>query len=534
MVEVPFYYQKFTATQKRYSTFERELQAAYLATIHFKPFIESRNVTLFTDHKPLESAFRSSKPAKSDKQQRYLSVLAEYIADVKYICGKDNIVADCLSRETMAIKVDPCDLPALAAEPLQDSEIQSLSDKLKSFPIGSHEIWCDVSQPYPRPYVPTRLRQNIFDSLHNISHPGVKGSLKLIKSRYYWPCMDKNIRVFARNCESCQQSKIVRHTKSKVTNFSLPSERFQTVHLDLVGPLPPAKQFDQSYTSPYRYLLTCIDRATKWVEAVPLCDISAKSVACAFMNTWISRFGVPLYVVTDRGQQFESHLFKELSTLTGFHRLRTTSYHPQSNGLVERVHRTLKTAIIARKQNWVDAYPIVLLGIRNSQINDFSPFSAVTGSNLMFPRPLIETESTAESFDDDKIKQLFNQMKSINLDNPTRINDSKSYIPKDLKKCSHVWVRVDRVKKPLEAPYTGPFEVIERHDKFFILLYPNDSHQSVSIDRLKPATIRVSNNEVVNEDNSPSEGLSNGHEEEPDVTRDTYTTRSGRKVKFRL
>ena len=152
----------------------------------------------------------------------------------------------------------------------------------------------------------------------------------------------------------------------------------------------------------------------------------------------------------------------------------------------------------------------------------------------MFPRPLIETESTADSFDDDKIRLLFNQMKSINLDNPTRINDSKSYIPKDLKKCSHVWVRVDRVKKPLEAPYTGPFEVIERHDKFFILLYPNDSHQSVSIDRLKPATIRVSNNEVVNEDNSPSEGLSNGHEVEPDVTRDTYTTRSGRKVKFRL
>ena len=58
---------------------------------------------------------------------------------------------------------------------------------------------------------------------------------------------------------------------------------------------------------------------------------------------------MPLHLVTDRGRQFESELFKELSSLIGFHRLRTTSYHPQSNGIIERTHRTLKTAIMARK-----------------------------------------------------------------------------------------------------------------------------------------------------------------------------------------
>ena len=151
----------------------------------------------------------------------------------------------------------------------------------------------------------------------------------------------------------------------------------------------------------------------------------------------------------------------------------------------------------------------------------------------MFPRPLIETESTAEDFGSDKIKQLFNQMKSMNLDNPSRIYDSKSYIPKDLKKCSHVWVRIDRVKKPLEAPYTGPFKVLERYDKFFILLYSNDSRQSVSIDRLKPATTRVIRNDKVVNDNVPSDEL-NCDKEKPNTVENTYTTRAGRKVKFRL
>ena len=119
-----------------------------------------------------------------------------------------------------------------------------------------------------------------------------------------------------------------------------------TCHIDIVGPLPSAYVAGHSYALPYHYLLTCIDRATRWVEAIPLIDTTASSVANAFVSGWISRYGVPLEVVTDRGAQFESELFANLSTIVGFHHVRTTSYHPQSNGAIERFHRTLKTAII--------------------------------------------------------------------------------------------------------------------------------------------------------------------------------------------
>ena len=209
--------------------------------------------------------------------------------------------------------------------------------------------------------------------------------------------MDKNIKTWTRECASCQQSKTIKHTKSEIINFNLPSQRFETVHIDIVGPLPVAKNPTDSFISPYRYLLTCVDRATRWLEAAPLEDITAASVAVAFVNTWVSRFGVPLYVITDRGMQFESELFKELSALVGFHRLRTTPYHAQCNGMIERQHRTLKTAITARKEDWLQALPVVLLSIRNiPNESGFSPFTAVTGTSLLFPRPLISQDNLCE------------------------------------------------------------------------------------------------------------------------------------------
>ena len=145
-----------------------------------------------------------------------------------------------------------------------------------------------------------------------------------------------------------------------------------------------------------------MDGSVPMSDAVPM----SSTVAVSFLNTWIARFGVPLYVVTDRGAQFESELFQELSSLTGFHRLRTTSYHPQSNEMIERQHRTLKTAIMARKQNWLDALPIILLGLRSIPTEQgFSPSVAVTGTELLLPNLLIASQDMP-SFTSEKVQKL--------------------------------------------------------------------------------------------------------------------------------
>ena len=132
------------------------------------------------------------------------------------------------------------------------------------------------------------------------------------------------------------------------------------VHIDSVGPLPPSKGST--------YLLTCIDRFTCWPEAIPITNCTAQTVAEAFVGGWISRFGTPSTITTDRGRQFESALWSQLTQLLGSKRIRTTSYHPIANGLIERFHRQIKASMKAQSDptHWAESLPLLLLGIHSA------------------------------------------------------------------------------------------------------------------------------------------------------------------------
>ncbi|GFV88801.1 retrovirus-related Pol polyprotein from transposon 17.6 [Trichonephila clavipes] len=117
-------------------------------------------------------------------------------------------------------------------------------------------------------------------------------------------------------------------------------------------------------------------------EAQPLKDITAETVAEAFFSSWVSRFGTPAILTTDRGRQFESSLFKALSKLLGVQKCRTTGYHPQANGMIEELHRPLKSAIKCHAtERWTEVLPIILLGLRASLKEDIlcTPAELVLG-----------------------------------------------------------------------------------------------------------------------------------------------------------
>ena len=133
---------------------------------------------------------------------------------------------------------------------------------------------------------------------------------------------------------------MTRHTRTPTQSFLPPGCRFDHVHLDLVGPLP--------HSHDCRYILTMIDRFTRWPEAGPIPDITEETVPKAFVSAWVCRFGCPGIVTTDQGRQLECTLFTSLSRLLGTKHGRTTAYHPCANGMVERLHRQHKAALTAR------------------------------------------------------------------------------------------------------------------------------------------------------------------------------------------
>ena len=107
--------------------------------------------------------------------------------------------------------------------------------------------------------------------------------------------------------------------------------------------------------------MTCVDRFTRWPEAIPIKDIRAETVTEAFFGGWVARFGTPAMITTNRGAQFESRLWDTLCNQFGITRNRTTSYHPQSDGMVERFHRQLKAAIMVHEtlNLWTTTLPAV-------------------------------------------------------------------------------------------------------------------------------------------------------------------------------
>jgi len=335
-----------------WSAFDRELLACVTSIRHFRYILEGRAFAILTDHKPLLGALKRTTDPWTARQCRHLAYVAEFTSDIRHVAGSENVAADALSRppEQVVAAVDSSALPlpdlrGMAARQATCPDVQAAT-RLPSLDVQVREVdgaqlLCDTSGGKWRPIVPVEDRQAVFHAIHDVAHPGIRATRRLLAARFIWPAMRRDVASWCRDCVGCNRAKAGKQHTARVEPIAIPQRRFSHVHVDLVGPLPATSDGSA-------YLLTAIDRTTRWLEAVPLKNIAANTCTEAFLSTWVARYGVPETLTTDRGAQFTSETWRVLCLKLGTRHVLTTAYHPQSNGVVERVHRQLKDALRAR------------------------------------------------------------------------------------------------------------------------------------------------------------------------------------------
>ena len=208
----------------------------------------------------------------------------------------------------------------------------------------------------------------------------------------------------------------------------------------------------------------------------------------ALLNQWMARFSIPNEITSDRDTPFTSKLWTGLCQQLGIEAKRTTTYNPEANGMVERLHRTLKAALMTKcnTDDSVTNLPWVLLGLRTTPKKGTNATAAdmTYGENIQVPGDFFSSPGRTT------LQDIRHEVKKYVLCQPTYKKDRQIYVPPDLHTSSHVFLRVDSHRAPLTPPYIGPFVVQQRRPKMFKIVI-RDKPEWVSIDRLNPAYISV-------------------------------------------
>ena len=245
--------------------------------------------------------------------------------------------------------------------------------------------------------LPQQCRSLVLRIAHDVpmaGHLGITKTKDRILQRYYWPGIFGEVAEYCPTCEVCQRSRTRRPPRGEMVPMPVVPRPFQRIAMDLIGPLPRTRNGN-------RFILTICDYAIRYPEAIALSNTEAPRIAKKRIGVF-ARVGVPEEILTNQGPNFMSALLEEVYRLLQIERIRTTLYHPQTDGRVEQFNGTLKSMIkkfvSCSQKDWDDYLPYLLFASRKvpQESTGFSPFELLYGRRVRGPLDVLREAWTGE------------------------------------------------------------------------------------------------------------------------------------------
>ena len=337
---------KMNDHERNYPVHEQELLSIIDALREWRHYLLGNRFTVITDHRSLQ--YLSTQDKLSARQTRWSEFLQQFDFQIQYRPGRDNAIADGLSRRPdhqLSTMVQSS--PNISHELIDSIKTQYITD-----PVTKHILEKGHKQYTARDgliytldnrlYVPfsDTLRHSLIQEHHDTplnGHLGEYKTLERLSRQYYWPNMRKAVQQYIEKCQSCQLNKTSTQLPiGLLQSLEIPGKRWETVTMDLITQLPVTTQGNDA-------IVVFVDKFTKMVHyAATTTTCTADQVARIFFDTVIRLHGIPKHIISDRDRRFTSRFWRELWTLCGTQLKMSTAYHPQTDGQTERANRTLE------------------------------------------------------------------------------------------------------------------------------------------------------------------------------------------------
>lgn len=555
---------KFSKSERRYSVTRQELLAVVTAVKHFRHYLFGRKFRVRTDHGSLRWLM-NFKDAEG-QMARWLATLGMFDFSIEHRPGARHQNADALSRRPQEVEMDNSCQEGVEARcggiffggKFSSEEVKRAQRKdprlaplmsglevkrrptwkeIARFGVSTKSLWMQWEQlelsagilyrsfvrvgfgKILQMVVPFEMKRSVLQLAHDhltAGHLGQARTLEKIRQSYFWVNYRQDVVDWVRSCVKCQRRKGTPQKRRAALQTSAVGFPLERVAMDIMGPLPVSERG-------HRYVLVVMDYFTKWAEAFPLPNQEAQTIAEVFVTHFVCRYGMPSQIHTDRGKNFDSRLLQSICKLLDIEKTLTSAYRPQSDGLVERMNRTLEDIVSKYVQydqkDWDKYLPFALMAYRASpqETSGLSPNLLMFGREVSIPLRFIagkvpgtEGEDKEEGYALKVRERLEVAFEIARESSHVAQRRQKRYY--DLKVCGQpykvgekVWVynpaRTKGLTPKLQSRWQGPCNIIKKlSDANYVIKRPRARKtEVVHFDRLKPCCVRTCADEEMEE-----------------------------------